>query len=388
MEKETKPMGRGSDRWLIALAVILLAAVGLSVMVLPKASFSERENRVLTTWRAPTAEELLTGQFAETLRDLYADQFPLRTTLTSWKAAAQITLGLGENNGILFGKDGYLIPRPTDAESETFRRTLGAMEDFFAETEGRGIPLCGLFVPRSAEVMSDCLPTLYARFSNTSTEESGWKALEACSFETVIPLEELRKGAREGRQTQYRTDHHWTTYGAYLAYRAVAPALGIVPKEEPFFRVETVSEDFLGSSYATAGCVAKQADSVELYRFEGEDRFVIRNEETGQTLEGFYDRSAIEGAGQYEVFLGGNYGRITVTEPAEQTRPRLLLIKDSYANSLIPFLALHFDLDVIDLRYYPRTVTELLDRNSYDRVLILQGIQTLIDEPSLAKLAR
>lgn len=388
MKKERRSTEQRADRGLILLAVLLLASMGISMIALPKATFSQRENRALSTWSLPTAEELLTGRSAEKLRDLYADQFPLRTVFTAGKAIVQIALGFGENNGILFGRDGYLIPKPEPIETERLLQTLVAMEQFFSRTEERELPLCGLFVPRSGDIMTDRLPMRYARWGKPSAEDGGFDRLRTCPFETVIPLWELREGVRTGRQTQYRTDHHWTTYGAYLAYRTVAPTLGVTPWEEDRFWIETVSENFLGSSYAAAGCVARQADSVELYHFEGEDRFLIRNEETGEALSGFYCRSALETAGQYEVFLGGNYGRITVTDPDTSNRPRLFLIKDSYANSLIPFLALHFDLDVIDLRYYPRSVEELLRENAYDRVLLVQGIQTMMEEPALDKLAR
>ena len=76
------------------------------------------------------------------------------------------------------------------------------------------------------------------------------------------------------------------------------------------------------------------------------------------------------------MFLGGNYSHISIRGAGE--RQKLLLIKDSFANSAIPFLALHFDIEVIDPRYCSNEyLTAQLARKDIDKALILMGLDTL-----------
>ena len=69
----------------------------------------------------------------------------------------------------------------------------------------------------------------------------------------------------------------------------------------------------------------------------------------------------------------------------EDDRPRLLLIKDSYANALIPFLALHFDITVVDPRYTNACWSDFADGGGYDRILIFCGIDTISTGNDLAR---
>lgn len=376
---------RGGDLLLIVLVSFLMIAVGITLCLLPASAYSERENRSLQTWTVPTAESLLSGRYAEELRLACVDQFPLREQIVTWKAMTERALGFGENHGVLFGENGYLIPRYKKSDESILENNLAAMDGFSATIAEQGIPTFGLFAPRSADVMSACLPDLYEGVADLEAQSRLLAAIEDRPFAAVLPKALLGQAAAEGRQTQYRTDHHWTTHGAYLSYCALMEQMGIEPCDESYFRIETVSEDFLGSFYAKAGGVADRTDTVALYRYGGDGAFLIRNKETGERFDGFYDEAALEGADHYRIFLGGNYGRLTVCEPSAE-RPRLLLIKDSYANCLIPFLALHFDLDVIDLRYYPKSISALLAENDYALALFVQGVSTLTDDSALARL--
>ncbi len=362
------------------VALLLLFAFGIGILILPQASFSEMENRALSTWQSPSLRTLADGSFFRRLQSVYTDQFPMRTILTAGKASIERWLGKQENNGILWGKDGYLIPKNEVPDLTVAERNLAALARF---TETSELPLTTLLIPRSVDVMSSFLPSLYDSERSTRVLHLAEQALPTA----VLPLTPLRSAAEQGEAVWYKTDHHWTTHGAYLSYVALADVMGFTPYPEDFFEPQTVSSTFLGTSYSTVGCVAEEADSIVLYRYATDSEFLVRNGETGETRHGFYDLSALTRKDQYRVFLGGNTGHLTIRRPSDtEKKPRLLWIKDSFSNALVPFLALHFDIDLIDPRYDVRSIREWLTANAYDSILIEQGLDTLATDPSISRM--
>lgn len=359
------------------LSLLLLFALALGILVFPHNSFSETENRALQTWQAPTVRSLTNGEFFARLRDFYTDQLPLRTLWIRGKATVEHILGKQENNGILFGKNGYLIPKNEYADLSIAEKNLSSIAAFGAKAD---VPVTALLIPRSMDVMTEQLPALY---DETHAQEI-LSLIEKYADSAIFPLEELKNAAENGTQVWFKTDHHWTADGAYLAYLSLADALDYTPYPLSYFEKETVSQSFLGTSYSKAGGVASESDSIVLYRSDSDSQWILKKNDTGEAQNGFYDRSALEKKDQYQVFLGGNTAFLTIRDP-NATKPRLLLIKDSFANALVPFLSLHFDLDLIDPRYYQESIDALMRADTYDHVLIEQGLDTLATDPSLGR---
>ncbi len=362
---------------LLIFAASLILVLGLLVWILPHQSFSVWEKRVLTVWDAPSAKELADGSFGEEISSLYTDQFPMREGFFALKANVERLLGKQENNGILFGEEDYLIPRCRYDSMDVAEKNLTACESFAVYAEQNGLSTTLLVAPRSVDVMTGSLPSIY------DGEEQALllQRIGQTTLHTVFPIDELQKKADDGVYVQYRTDHHWTVKGAYIAYETYVRSLGITPMSEELFEIETADAEFFGTSYAKAGGVAARADAVERLRYEGDTEYTVCRPETGKAWQGFYTED--EG---YDSFLGGNYARLTIRKNGEENRPKLLVIKDSYANSLVPFLAIHFDLDLVDLRYEKGSIASLLEQGDYDGILIVQGVDTLATDPSLARI--
>lgn len=366
----------GPRRALVFACAATVGVLGALTALLPPSDFSAEEKRALMSWSALSIDDIADGEFSAKLSKIYEDQFPFRVSFCRIKAVSEYLLGKRENNGIIFASDGYLIDRCSYDSLDMARENLEALKFFAA---GVDIPVSIMLAPRSIDVMSGCLPSLY----DTDDSHDVLRLAKDIIPSADIPVEKLRFAAASGTQVQYRTDHHWTTSGAYIAYTSLAEELSIIPYPEQYFDVCVSDTDFRGTSYSAAGCICSQSDTVELWRYAGDTKYTVRIEETGEERAGFY---VLESTG-YEIFLGGNFGRLTVKNENEQ-KPKLLLIKDSYANSLIPFLALHFELDVIDLRYYTGTVGDIISLGEYDRVLVFQGIDTVATDASVKKIVR
>ena len=366
----------GTKKWknvlLILLSSLLILSLGISLFLSPVQVFSEAENRVLAGFPEWRVNSLLDGSFSQKFSKFCADQFPLRSFLVALSAYSDLAMGRGEHNGILFGDGGFLIPRGDENDLSVLSENLDSIASLSSHSQ---TPVSLFFVPRHADVLTDLLPD---GAIGESTREVA-KTLSSFPLPTLFPIERWQGRA----EYYYKTDHHLSAKGAYAAYLLLSDALGFSPKEETYFEPLTVSDSFLGTSYSTAGGVSFSSDSVTLYRYEQDDRFLVCYEGSAEPSSGFYHWDALEKKDKYSIFLGGNYARLTVSDPTADPKPRLLLIKDSYANALIPFLAIHYDLTVLDPRYRLMGMTEnLLD---YDRVLILYGLDTLAKDPSLQR---
>ena len=369
------------DRLTVAVALILIVALAVALPVLPKKEFSAKERRALATFPTVSAKTILDGQFFKSLSLYYTDHFPLRASFTALKAAAERALGKGENNGILFGANGYLIARGEYESLAVAEQNLRAIR---ALTERASTPVTVAILPRATDVLTAYLPRNY----DTVRASQIHKTIADLLPENVDLTAPLRAAADVGESVFYRTDHHWTTDGAYLAYTQLAPSLNIAPYGKEDFTRIALTEEFLGTSFAKSGLADAVPDEIVCYRYEGDDGYTVTNPETGTGTHTFYDMKALTGNDPYAVFLGGNYARLAVTDEAVPDKPTLLLFKDSFANSLIPFLAHHFQLEVIDPRYETRSIAALIEEIAPDRILILFGTDTVATTPTIARLER
>ena len=347
----------------------LIFGIGAGVLLLPKRTFSENENRMLSSLSIPTVGELLEGELSTSVGEFYRDHIPLREGLIAIKACTELALMKGENNGVLFCDDGYLLKKGEYESLVLARENLSFLSGIKELCEKNGVSAVTAFAPRGIDVMEGKLPYLYV-----GEQSRIYDLVGDAGIDLVTPI---RCAAENGEYVWYRTDHHWTARGAYTAYRALSEALSFEPYGEEYFTVSQVSDEFFGSVYSSVGCVASESDSIELYRYGEDGDYTVSIPESGETHKGFYFSEWLSKKDKYAVFFGGNYPVLTV-EKGNEKRERLLIIKDSFANSLAPFLALHFDIVLVDPRYYNEGEDGILRLiEAADRVLILCGIDTV-----------
>lgn len=379
------------------LCAALVALLGLWLLLAPQKEYSPEENRTLTTAPSLTVSSLADGSYSAQLGKFFSDQFPLRSQWVRLRARCESALLRREIGGVLLGKEGYLIPRgeTSEAQQNTLRRNLQALatleSKLRAAPKTAAIPLLVAPVPRSVDVNRAHLPDAYQGVDT----ESIWSHL---ADGLTLPLTDLRTPLRlaadQKKAVWYKTDHHWTSEGAYLAYVALGESLGYTPYGRDAFDLQTVSTDFLGTTYSRAGLVASECDSITLWRYEGDENYTVtvkRGNGESHLLRGFYDMNALQTKDQYSVFLGGTDACVFIEPPTGEALPTLLLLKDSYAQSLAPLLARHFRLILIDPRSYRAanalpTVTALIEQEQPQAVLLLCGIETLCGEVDLRTL--
>ena len=369
------------DRTFVVLFAALILVVSVLFWAIPDRTFSETENKDLTQIPPFTAERLLDGSYTADIADYMADQFPFRDFFIRVKAATEMALGKMSNNGVILGEGGTLIPRSETINRENLTKNLSAIDALAEWCERRGVPTTVAVTGRSADVLHHTLPDFYG----SAYSDALWEALsgEAQALDRpILPLRDpLHERAKAGEYVYYRTDHHWTTLGAYYGTKEILTEMGetIAPIES--YTREVVSDAFFGTTWSTSGMSWIAPDTMEYFRFAGDTDFTTTIVDDGTSFAGFYDRSYLAKKDKYSSFIGGNNALVTVRKNGDADRPTLLLVKDSFGHSAVPFLAQHYDLLIVDIRYYKKSTAALIDEYGVDRVLVLYNIDSLTASP-------
>ena len=361
------------------LGILFLASLGLLLAfnALHKdRAFSETENRMLEQRPVPTAESVLSGRFMTKFEKYQTDQFAFRDLWVKVKTTADLILGKRESNGVYLGKDGYLLEACAYPDSRHYPQNVKAIQSFARVHPSLNISM--IVVPYAAAVLTDKLPS----FAPVPDQKEMLDKLYA-SLETDLTMIDVYPALYSHREEElyYRTDHHWTTLGAFYAFSAAAGTLGISPEDNKN-QFYPVTEDFKGTLASRSGYYG-QKDTISVYLPQEAEKLVVHYVEEQKKSASLYVSSKLDEKDKYAVFLGGNYPLVDIrTESANERR--LLLIKDSYANCFVPFLTPYYrEIVMVDPRYYYGDIAELIGEKQISDVLFLYNANTFFEDNSL-----
>ena len=374
-------MSKRYSIFLTALFCAFLGGMALLSLLLPKKSFSELENRYLQ--KAPTlsfSSVVVNGKFMEEAEDYVSDHIAGRDFWVALKAWSERLSGKRENEGVYFGKDDTLLNQVSDPDETQLSQ---AMDFLNLLAEQSPVPTYFGVIPTSAAIWQDRLP----EGAPTADEESVIRELAGESrAQTVDIYGALAAHAEE--DIYYRTDHHWTSLGAFYGANAILSAMGREPLDLTDYTPITVSDSFYGTIFSTSGVRWVPPDSIEVYVTE--DGVSVTSYPKGEPEPGkLYDASYLTKKNQYAYFLGGNQPLCVVRSEKPGAEGRLLLVRDSYADSLTPFLTERFrEIHLIDLRYYRASLQDYIRENGIDEIMVLYGYSSFTTDRNLFLLAK
>ncbi len=363
---------------LLLLAVIVL--VNMINLLTPDKDKSLNESRALQGFPTFSVSSLLDGSFGSQLEDYVTDQFFMRDNWITLKLNGDKALGKKETNGVILGKGGYLMEDPDEVDYTNVDKNIAALNSFAQSHTGLKINMA--IIPNNVTTMKDYLPKNIPVRDQTQDLAYLMNNLDAgINFiDTTATLK-----AHEDDYIYYRTDHHWTSLGAYYAFMDMASDLGI---SDPIssYNVYTVTDSFEGTMSSKSGShIKKYRDSIEVYTPAGVDsQFYVLYNDTYEKSASLYQSDKLNDKDKYTVFLGGNHPQVTINTTVNNGKV-LLLIKDSYANSFVQFLTPYYEeIVMIDPRYYYESVSSIIDSESVTDVLFLYNCNTYMGDTSLA----
>ncbi len=390
----------GGLAWYVLSVVAILTVFGSCIFLLPQKNYSEQENRYLTTMPSLSLDGILSGEVQTELTGAVNDQFPGRELWMQLATTAQYLLYHREINGIYIGEDGYLFEKKLDSDlsQDNFRKNIGYIT---AMRENAKAQVSVMLVPGAATILTDKLPKRAVTYDASAYEALAEQLCEADSVRFITLREDLQRVAHQGSpQLYFKTDHHWTTNGAYIGAAAYLQANGISICSQDGFGIEEQSSDFYGTLYSkVAGLPNAKADTLTLPMSLPEnitietsgapaDALSADGTHAMPELTGIYDMSKLTVKDKYAVYFGGNYGSLTITNQDAATDRTLLLIKDSYANSLVPYLIESYaQITMLDMRYNNESISQLAAQD-WDEILVCYEMSNFIEDKNLFKLLR
>lgn len=368
-------------RAVVLLFIGIIVVMQAAFWLLPRRSFSENEKRVLSEAPQIDAAGIADGSVFRSIESYLSDHFPGRELWVGANAYLENAEGRGATEDIVRGTDGWLFTAPVSDDRETLWDNMQAITTF---AEKQSVPVTMMAVPSAGAVVSDKLPALHLPYPDADLLEEARRI--AGNTLHWVDLYTDFCSAEQPERLYYRTDHHWTTEGAYRAYCLMMEELGQSSVPHDDFTVEQIT-DFYGTSYSKSGLWLTEPDTLELWT-DSDIQAVITvydaNRADPVTREGMFFREYLEDADKYPVFLSGNHARVHIETNADSGK-RLLVIKDSYAHALAPFLAEEYStIDLIDLRYFKQqTISSWLEENPADEILLVYGLSSLAEDKNL-----
>ena len=350
----------------VIFMVLLLGLAGKEALSHQR-TYSPVEKRELQTRPEISITKVLDGRFQRKYESYLRDQFPGRDHWVSFQTDMELFMGKNEIHNVYIGKNHYLLEHYTEKEfdPQQISKNLQALEKFVGKAK-QNADVHVMMVPTKSWVLREKLPAFAPHYKEQKFYDALQQKLE--KEDVLISVEPVLDAHKE-EEIYYRTDHHWTTLGAWYAYEQYTKAVGgDLQRAQGKKKFRCISKDFYGTTYAKIN-YARQADKIEIYEPADKLRVVYNmGEKKTKTL---YDVSFLKTADQYSVFTGGNQAVLEITGGIKNGKT-LLLIKDSFANSILPFLAEDYEkLVVVDLRQLNVSGDRLLEMFSPTDILIL-----------------
>lgn len=382
-------------------------------------AFSEFENTSLAQKPAFSWSSFVDGSFGSKYVKYINEQFLGRDNWISMKAVADMGLGRIESHGVTYGDDHYLMEKLEIVEDQNYPANAGTnivkqtsldrsngMVSSFLQMYDQ--PITFSLVPNSYAILEDEVPTGFPGANQQVYTQQIYQTLREADDQLEIVDFSDALSQHKDEYIYYRTDHHWTTLGAYYAYVAYCEQKGLTPVSLEELKENKV-EDFYGTFYSKAKRPSQPADTITWYDVDVDEFAFVANlqqdkqlaqlgevvQEDGLELlrvDGMMDQRKFEVRDKYAAFMWGNSGYVKIKSShnlnhQEGKTSRLLLFKDSYTNSMIPYLTYNYDeIIVVDLRYMAKSTKELM-QEEFDDIFVMYNFSTYVSGASdLAKL--
>ncbi len=354
-------------------SIAFFAFCGIASIIVSDAEFSQDENRYLQQLPEADVKSVVNGDYQLQINDYFTDQSIFRSGFMRIYALSQKIMGKNEYNGVYVCDDNWIIevynePENTKSICEKFNKVASKTD-----------AVCTLMlVPTAVSVYDDVLP------ANVSFENS---QRDACDYfynntdMTCVDLWDAFEQSKDETQLFYKTDHHWTTDAAYIAYCRYCDSVGIEPFQKSFFDIQTVSQEFFGTTYSKALNAFQIPDKITVYKQDMTGITVTYLSGKGE----LYAEEYLDKKDKYSYFLNSNQQIVEIENSNISNDRILLVVKDSYANCLVPFLINHYEkVVVLDTRYYRNGVSFAAQNYSATDILFCFNLNTLDTDTAIA----
>lgn len=360
-----------NNRIILKIFSIIISLLTISYTVLfiisPKKEISEAENRYLEQLPKFSISNLFNGIYINSIENYINDQFPNRDVFVGMKTNFDILLGKKYHNGVYKGKDGYLLEKFKRAEDT--EKIIEKINSF--KSKLNDINVMTMLIPTSIEILKDKLPNNVDSLSQKEYIEYLYSVLNTNNIDVYKEL----LSNKDMHELYYKLDHHWTIYGAYYGYKSYMKYNNLGYHSIEDYTYSKVSTSFTGTLYSKSHIYNLLADTI--YSLDINYKYKVNYVFSNKKTDTVYDKDYLKTKDKYSYFLSSNHPLVTIENELVKDK-KLLIIKDSYANSLVPYLIEYYsEIHIIDPRFYKASISEYILANDIENVLLLFNINTL-----------
>ena len=353
-----------------------LGIVAVLFFVLPKAEYSETEKRYLAEAPVLSWESLTSGEFGSDMETYMADHIPGRDIFVGLHAYFDLLTGRQVAKDIYLTQNGALVEAPIKWNEEQANKNVSSVN---ALAERLGVSVDFMILPSAGWASKDSISGL----SDPYEDEALIRQLYAMASDKINCLDMLSVFAAQSDPAAlyYKTDHHWTSLGAYTAYAAYLQAKDREPLQMDDFNIVT-ADGFRGSTYSRAALWLTPGETIEMWH--GSDRLQVTTLEDPTPHDGVFYTERLEEADMYTAFLDGNHPLVRIHNPDAAGKGSILVIRDSYANCLGTILANSYEnVVLVDLRYYHEDVAKLHEVEQFNDILVCYSLSNFMTDTNL-----
>jgi len=363
--------------FVIIFVSVLIVFSALNILKSPK-KFSETENRYLAQNPEFSFKNLFDGAYTKDFEKYVTDQVIFRDMFVSVKTNSEKLWGRFENNNVYFCDDEYLIDIPPKYNEEVLNKNINAINTL-SKTGKYNVSLT--LIPTAYEILKDKLPP-YA-YNEMQQKILSHTAEKLINVNFVNPTVSLMENKDE--YLYYRTDHHQTMHGSFIVYKDILKSLGMDYYDESSFSVKMESDKFYGTTWSKAP-INITPDEIITYSPLFDISYNVEYVDKGTSSDSLYVAENLGKKDKYTYYLGGNNSVVKISTSVKNGK-KLGVIKDSYAHSIIPLLANHYEeIYVLDLRYYNFNPDEFLSENGVEDVIFIYNATNFISDTNLVKI--
>lgn len=359
------------------VTIVFLCLMPVWMFASKDVKFSEKENRYMASFPKISVDSLKSGSFMTDFETYLTDQFPVRDACIALKTNTLRLFGQRRINGVYIASDGYLIAEEEECDKDRTAELTDSINTFAGQV-GDDVNVRFMLVPNAVSIYEAKLP--YG-VKSSQKDTIGYVEDKLCDKVQFVDIYDTLKD-NVSQQLYYKTDHHWTTQGAYLAFTDYAKAAGLDTSSVKY-EFMAVAGDFQGTQASNCGIYSSYDNVSICVPDNSEASYIVNYIEKTEKKATLFDVDKLKEKDKYLVFMGGNYSEVDITTNAG-TGKNLLIVKDSYANCMIPMLTPYYDhIVVVDPRYYYDNIYDLVQGSAISDVLFLYNVNSYVTDNSL-----
>lgn len=367
-------MNKTFNKIFFVIFVIMWLGLTIGNIVAPKKKYSENENRYLNDVPKFSVETLLNGKYALGIEASINDHFILRDQWISTQSILEYGIGKRESNNVYIA-DNALMSKLSITDDKNINTNIDGIKHFADTTK---IPTYTMIIPSAASIQSYKLP----KFATPIDEKKIISDINNNLNNSISVYNTLYEN--KDKYIYYRTDHHWTTYGSYLAYVEYCKALNLTPIK---YSAKKLTDNFNGTLFSSSGVRFVDSDTIEAYYSENFNGCEVFDGVKTTSYDSIYFNDFLNQKDKYAFFLGQNQPLVRIFGK-NNTGKKLIIFKDSYAHCMAPMLLEHYDeIALIDLRYIMTDdLNKIVNINDYNDALFLYSLDTFSTQSNVGNL--